>query len=420
MPLPPPPPPAGSGTVTDVTSPDSSVKVTTGTTTPKLEVQSSPKINATAVTGNPAAAGKVLTSTGADAADWATATSGGTVTDVTSPTGTISVTTGTTTPKVEVAKVPTTAVVAGTHITVTTTAGKAKITGAAPGTGTVTDVTSPTGTISVATPTTTPKIDVTKVPSGAVVAGTRITITATAGKAKITATVQTATGAAGGGLAGTYPDPTVASVPSTALVAGSNVTLATTAGKAKISATAAGEALWISGYWYGARMTSSTGVTIAIGACYFLPFVVLKSFTCKALGAYVVTALASSTLRFGIYATTGAGKPGARVLDAGTVAAATSGAKTVATTHVLAPGVWWLCIVHQGITGTLGVKKLYGVWAEGTENGLQSLTTTITKSFYGWKATTTAVTGALPATAPAVAVVTALTPPMPAVLAKSA
>lgn len=129
-----------------------------------------------------------------------------------------------------------TALVAGTHITIVTTAGKAKISSTAGGTGTVTSVSSPTGTITVATSTTTVKIKILKTPSGSLVAGTHITITNTGGKAKITATTHP-TGAAGGGLTGTYPNPTVAKAPSGSLVAGTRITITTTAGKAKITAT---------------------------------------------------------------------------------------------------------------------------------------------------------------------------------------
>ncbi len=79
---------------------------------------------------------------------------------------------------------------------------------------------------------------VAKVPAAAVVAGTRVTVATTAGKAKITATATTAV-TLGGDVTGTSGANTVAKVPDTALVAGTNITLATTAGKAKISASGA-------------------------------------------------------------------------------------------------------------------------------------------------------------------------------------
>ena len=66
----------GTGTVTDVSSPDTSVGVETATTTPKLTVQDSPAIAGTTVTGT-ATAGKVLTGTGPDEADWQDPSGGG-------------------------------------------------------------------------------------------------------------------------------------------------------------------------------------------------------------------------------------------------------------------------------------------------------------------------------------------------------
>ena len=60
-------------------------------------------------------------------------------------------------PDPTVAKVPSAALVAGTHVTITTAAGKAEI-AATGGTGTVTDVTSTSPLIAVATGTTTPKL----------------------------------------------------------------------------------------------------------------------------------------------------------------------------------------------------------------------------------------------------------------------
>ena len=59
----------GSGTVTDVTSGDSSILVTNPTTTPDLSVQDSPAVGGVTVTGTPTA-GQVLTATDGSDADW--------------------------------------------------------------------------------------------------------------------------------------------------------------------------------------------------------------------------------------------------------------------------------------------------------------------------------------------------------------
>lgn len=82
----------------------------------------------------------------------------GTVTTVSSPTGEVGVATGTTTPKLSVAKVPSAALVAGTHVTVTTTGGKAKVSAPTAKGGTVTTVSSTDSSIGVTTSTTTPKL----------------------------------------------------------------------------------------------------------------------------------------------------------------------------------------------------------------------------------------------------------------------
>jgi hypothetical protein len=176
-------------------------------------------------------------------------------------------------------------------------------------------------------------------------------------------------------------------------------------------------ALWITGYWYGYRLTSAN-VAVPFNEGYWLPFVVQRTFTMTAIGTYVSTGLASSTLRFAVYADSGHGKPKARLLTAGTVSSATTGAKTIAvSTLALVPGTYWLAMAHQGITGTLDVRRIYNSFANASVNGIPTLSTSTTSTFLGWKAAT--ITGAFPTTAPALtAVFTWGT--IPAVLAKSA
>ena len=109
----------GSGTVTDVTSGDSSILVTNPTTTPDLSVQDSPAVGGVTVTGTPTA-GQVLTATDATDADWEDAGTG-TVTDVTSDDGSILVTNPSTTPDLSVQNSP---AVGGITVTGTPTAGQ--------------------------------------------------------------------------------------------------------------------------------------------------------------------------------------------------------------------------------------------------------------------------------------------------------
>ena len=106
----------------------------------------------------------------------------GSVTKVSSATGELTITTTTTTPDLSIAKVPSTAVTAGTNTTIATVTGKASIASKA---GTVTTVSSTTGELTIATPTTTPNLSIAKVPAAALTAGSGAAIATVTGKASL-------------------------------------------------------------------------------------------------------------------------------------------------------------------------------------------------------------------------------------------
>lgn len=242
------------------------------------------------------------------------------------------------------------------------------------GSGTVTTVSSPTGEISVSTPTTTPKLEIAKTPSGSLVAGVGMTITTTSKKAKLHPLDN--------GYGGSFR----------------------------------------SDYWYGLFINSGSAFTK--GKIYFIPFnIVWTTFHAIAIACYVSTAKASSKVRLGIYADNGHGKPGAKILDAGQVSTTTTGAKSITITHVLPPAPYWLCSVSQ-TTGT--APSIYHgptvASVQASLVGISQSTTAFTESTsaqmpMGWITTGTTHTGTLPTTAPAIA--SAGITDIPAVMLKS-
>ena len=142
----------------------------------------------------------------------------GTVKKVASANGSIAVTTPTIDPTIEVAKVPASALVSGTRITIATSAGKAEISAAATTKVTLAGDVTGTSTANV----------VSKVPAAAVAAGTNIAVTTVTGKAEVS------TDALGGDVTGTLAANTVAKVPAAAVTAGTGTTITTVTGKAKV------------------------------------------------------------------------------------------------------------------------------------------------------------------------------------------
>lgn len=106
---------------------------------------------------------------------------------------------------------------------------------------------------------------------------------------------------------------------------------------------------------YGATATVVPGLDSA----RYSPFPVWDGFTATSISIEVTTLQATSVVRLGLYADSGAGLPAALITDYGTVSAASTGVKTIS------PGggivfadrtIYWLCAVIQTAGGTAALR----------------------------------------------------------------
>lgn len=95
-----------------------------------------------------------------------------------------------------------------------------------------------------------------------------------------------------------------------------------------------------------------TAIATANGTLSAMPFYVQNAITVNEISAHVEVAAAASVVRLGIYADDGTRRPGARLLDAGTVATTTAGTKTITIAQALAPGWHWFAAAPQGAAVT--------------------------------------------------------------------
>lgn len=149
---------------------------------------------------------------------------------------------------------------------------------------------------------------------------------------------------------------------------------------------AAGQAYPDVGYFGGNTINPANG--IVTGA----PFMVGEAHTFTAISCVISTAgTTGAVVRMGVYADNGAGKPGSLITDAGTAAATTAVQVTVTASMALPAGPCWLVLVTQGAPTTVPsylCSDIPGSAVVGNPWGVRV-------------ATTTTVTGALPATFPA-------------------
>jgi hypothetical protein len=111
--------------------------------------------------------------------------------------------------------------------------------------------------------------------------------------------------------------------------------------------------VYIPGYTYettggASGSTSTRSVSLLVAVPFFIP----TEIEAKSLSVRVSTATTEGLVRLGIYAADSFDRPGALVLDAGTVDGSTTGFKTITISQVLSPGLYYLSEVRQGGAST--------------------------------------------------------------------
>lgn len=87
------------------------------------------------------------------------------------------------------------------------------------------------------------------------------------------------------------------------------------------------------------------GLQLTADTVFLMPFLVSEETTFDRIGLNVTTLDAAATIHLGIYS---GNTPGTRVLNAGTVSGATTGAKEAVINQTLTPGIYWLAALSVG------------------------------------------------------------------------
>jgi hypothetical protein len=151
-----------------------------------------------------------------------------------------------------------------------------------------------------------------------------------------------------------------------------------------------------SGYYYepmiGATLATATQTKNRL---LFTPLFISQSITIDRIGAEVVSGgVAGTTYRLGIYSSNSNDEPSALLLDAGTIDTSTTGLKQNTVSLTLTAGLYYVCGVNQGSTGTPTMRILNS----GTGNYAPVAATSM-QSFYAATYIQDSVSGALPSTA---------------------
>ena len=105
-----------------------------------------------------------------------------------------------------------------------------------------------------------------------------------------------------------------------------------------------------------------TTVVLAADTTRAAPFMISRPVTVDRIGIAVTVPVVGATVHLGIYADDGTGRPGARVLDAGSAEAATVGTREITVSQYLVPGLYWLVVGAKGGAPAVGALTGGGGW----------------------------------------------------------
>lgn len=175
-----------------------------------------------------------------------------------------------------------------------------------------------------------------------------------------------------------YTDEQARDAIGTALVAGSGITVTvndpsdTITIASAVSAAAAATPNWISGRWYGVQEVGSAtvfgGSALVANLLCLAPVLVPKATPVDRIGANVTAAVASTTIRLGIYGDFAASGIASLLLDAGTIDSSTTGNKELTISQVLPPGWLWLAVISNGTPAMTALSSWSGANLQGQAN----------------------------------------------------
>lgn len=124
-------------------------------------------------------------------------------------------------------------------------------------------------------------------------------------------------------------------------------------------------------YYFAPNATlAATSATLGNGSLRVMPFYLPNAVTLSRIGAEVTAAGdAGSTIRLGIYADDGTGRPGNRVIDAGTIAADSATVQEIVIALALAAGIYWIGGAVQGVTVTQPTVRTSSTMVLGVDAG---------------------------------------------------